>query len=83
MSDDTDDFPLQLDLREQLVRIDRELAEAAMLRAETYKFMAEAANLRTKTVHMRRWEAWKALAALVASSAAMLGAAIGLARLIH
>jgi len=45
MSDDLDDVPLQLDLREQIGRIDRDRAEAVMLTYEALKYRADALRL--------------------------------------
>jgi hypothetical protein len=61
--------PESLDIREQIIRIDRAIAETHKLQAETNKFSAEAAKL--------RWDRWIAPVAAVATVIIATATALG------
>jgi hypothetical protein len=56
--------PADLDLREQIARIDRDLTDAARMREETRKFVAEAHKLQREAEKFRAeeiklWRDWR------------------------
>jgi hypothetical protein len=71
-----------LDLREQIVRIDRAIAEGAKLQAETNKFVAEGAKLQAEThkfvaeAAKLSWDRWIAPVLAAASLVVAIGTAI-------
>lgn len=72
-----------IDLREQIVRIDRAIAESEKLREESRKFIAEQHKLAAEAAKLDR-ERWLAPAlAIAAVIGGLLGAASFIAKLIH
>jgi len=72
-----------IDLRAQIVRIDRAIAESEKLREETRKFITEQHKLAAEAAKLDRervWFPWLQLLTVVISSAA-IGAVV--ARLFH
>lgn len=77
------DIPADLGLREQIARIDRDLAESAKLREEIRKFTAEQHKLDAEARKLDR-DRWLAPALAIASVVGgLLGVASFIARLLH
>jgi hypothetical protein len=76
---------ISLDLKEQIARIDRGIAETGKLQEETRKFVAEAHKLsaeQTKFQRDRTLSPWLLLAQGLIAGAALLGAGIALAKML-
>jgi hypothetical protein len=76
MSDETHQF----DIRAQLARIDRDLAEAAKFNEERGKLLAEARELNAEARKIDR-DRWRAPLAVAATAGGLLGVASFIARL--
>jgi hypothetical protein len=79
------DIPADLNMRDVLARIDRQLAESAKLREESNKFVAEQHKLNAEAEKLQRDRAFLPLtvvATLVGAGAALFAAGAGFVKLI-
>lgn len=74
----TDEYSDTLDIREQIARIDRAIAETGKLQAETTKFAAEQQKLTSESQKLNR-ERWLSP---VLATAAVIGGLLGTASFI-